>query len=120
MNSEATLIRWDDREAPDWFHKIDVDEYQRLAGIGYTPEKIAMYYNIRCDEFISYFMRIDSPLRYYYERGQLLQQAKEGMNMANAAASGDNTTQAQRLDKLRKANDFRDNVNKVFFDDLKF
>ena len=120
MISEAQLMQWVDSDVPDWYHRLDLEEYQRLAGIGYTPEKIAMYYNIRRDEFMSYFMRIDSPLRYYYERGQLLQQGREGINMANAAAFGDNTTQAQRLDKLRKANEFRDNVTKVFFDDLKF
>ena len=118
MSSEARLMVWDDSSAPDWFKSIDIDEYQRLAGIGYTPEKIAMYYNIRRDEFMHYYMMINSPLQYYYERGQLLQQAKEGLNMAASAASGDNTTQAQRLDKLRRAVEFKDNIKKVFFDDV--
>ena len=48
----------------------------------------------------------------------LLQTAKEGISMADAAATGEDVTQAQRLDKMRRAIEFKNNVSKVFFDDL--
>ena len=117
MNSESQQInRWGER--PDWFSRIDIDEYEKLAGIGYRPEQIAMFYDIKVSDFMFYFTLLGSPLKYHYDRGQLKQQASEGVNMADAAASGDNVTQAQRFDKLRAQIEFKNNVNKVFFDDL--
>lgn len=117
MSSEVVeLDAWSDD--PPWFEKIDIDEYERLAGIGYDPPKIAMYYRIRRDDFMYYFNLIGSPLKYHFERGQLMQQAKEGLAMAAAAEKGDNVTQAQRFDKLRTAVGYRNSVNNIFFDDI--
>ena len=65
-----------------------------------------------------YFTLLRSPLKYHYDRGQLLQQAKEGISMTDAAATGENVTQAQRLDKFRGQLEFKNNINKVFFGDL--
>ena len=54
MSSEVTEYnRW--HEDPEWMHKIDIDEYERLAGIGYRPEQIAMYYKIPRKDFLWYF-----------------------------------------------------------------
>ena len=40
MNSEVTgYDRWHD--SPEWMSRIDIDEYERLAGIGYRPEQTA-------------------------------------------------------------------------------
>ena len=105
-------------EDPEWMQRIDTDEYERLAGIGYRPEQIAMYYKIPKKDFLWYFHLIGSPLKYHYDRGQLMQQAKEGLAMADAARKGNNVTQAQRLDKLRQAVGFRNSINKIFFDDI--
>ena len=88
---------------PDWISRIDVEEYERLAGIGYQPKQIAMYYRIPYWEFLSWFNFPFSPLAYHFKRGQLLQSAKEGMTMAADAISGTNATQAQRWDKQRKS-----------------
>lgn len=110
------LVHWS--EKPEWFSRIDFDEYENLAGIGYEPAKIAMYYNIPQTDFLWFFNLIGSPLKYHYERGQLLQQAKEGLVMASAAATGDNATQAQRFDKLRQAVGYRNSIRKIFYDDI--
>lgn len=117
MSSEVTEYdRW--RDDPEWMSRIDVDEYERLAGIGYRPEQIAMYYKINRNDFLWYFHLIGSPLKYHYDRGQLLQQAKEGLSMSAAAQTGENVTQAQRFDKLRKAIGYKNSINKIFFDDI--
>ena len=106
MSSEVTEYnRW--LKDPDWMGKIDIDEYERLAGIGYRPEQIAMYYKIPEKDFLWHFHLIGSPLKYHYERGQLVQQAKE-----------ENVTQAQRFDKLRKAIGYKNSISKIFFDDI--
>ena len=121
MNSES-VIKWDDNSRPKWFSKwfsrIPIDEYEKLAGIGYTPQQIAMYYDVNVNDFMFYFSLLNSPLKYHYDRGLLIQTAREGISMADAAAIGENVTQAQRLDKLRNAIEFKNNVSKVFFDDL--
>ena len=117
MNSEVTAYnRW--VQDPDWMPKIDIDEYERLAGIGYRPEQIAMYYKIPIKDFLWYFHLVGSPLKYHYDRGQLVQQAKEGLSMSSAARTGDNVTQAQRFDRFRKGLDVKNAVNKIFFDEL--
>ena len=110
------LVKW--RDAPAWFDRIDIDEYERLAGIGYRPEQIAMYYNIQAEDFLWYFNLVGSPLKYHYDRGQLLQAAKEGLSMSSAAQTGENVTQAQRFDKFRKAAGYKNSINKIFFDDI--
>ena len=109
---------WDESRAPKWFARISLEEYQKLASLGYSPEQLAMYYDVRLDEFLFYFSLLHSPLKYYYDRGQLVQQAKEGLAMAAAAEKGDNVTQAQRFDKLRKAVGYRNSISKIFYDDI--
>ena len=117
MSSEVTgYNRW--KDDPGWMPGIDINEYERLAGIGYTPKQIAMYYRIPEKDFLWYFHLIGSPLKYHYERGQLLQQAKEGLSMAAAAQDGSNATQAQRFDKMRRATGYKNAISKIFFDDI--
>jgi hypothetical protein len=120
MNSEPDkineLIRWDTSRSPDWMKRINMAEYEKLAGIGYTPAQIAMYYHVPVQEFDFYFQLIESPLEYHYRRGQLLQQAKEGINMSTAATTGENVTQAQRFDKLRREVNYQNSINQIFFD----
>lgn len=119
MNSKDEIMkqsRW--QEAPDWMSRVSVQELERLGAIGYKVEQLAMYFNVPRAEFMFYYSLTDSPIRYHYERGKLMQQAKEGFNMAGAAASGENATQAQRFDKLRRAVSFQNEVNSVFFGDV--
>ena len=35
------LVKW--RDSPAWYDRINLDEFERLAGIGYEPRQIAMY-----------------------------------------------------------------------------
>lgn len=110
------LAKW--REEPTWFNRINIDEYEKLAGIGYTPVQIAMYYKIPYEDFQWYFNLVGSPLKYHYERGQLIQQAKEGLAMSTSAETGENITQAQRFDKLRREVDFKNAINDIIYGDI--
>lgn len=115
MNSESAINVW---HGPKWFDKINFEEYEKLAAVGYTPQQIAMYYDIDVNDFMFHFTLLKSPLKYHYDRGQLVQAAKEGLSMNDAAATGENVTQAQRLDKFRNQLEFKNHVNNVFFGDL--
>lgn len=105
-------------KVPEWMKRIDVDVYERLAGIGYQPKQIAMYFKIPYMEFLAWFNLPFSPLTYHFKRGQLLQAAKEGMTMAADAASGQNATQAQRWDKARKSRSLSTAIDELFFTEL--
>ncbi len=117
MSSDANnIIQW--KEKPEWFDQINFEEYEKLAAIGYTPRQIAMYYKIPSNDFAWYYNLIGSPLRYPYDRGQLVQQAKEGLAMTASAETGENVTQAQRLDKLRREVEFKNTINNIFYGDI--
>lgn len=116
MSSESDITKW--KEKPDWFDRINFEEYEKLAAIGYSPKQIAMYYQIKYIDFEWYFNLVGSPLQYHYKRGQLMQQAKEGIAMAISAETGENVTQAQRLDKLRREVEFSNAINNIFYGDI--
>lgn len=115
MTSDITrrIARWDDVPPPEWLDKINFDELEKLAAIGYSPEKIAMYFNVPNIEFMYYYMLQDSLLRYHYERGVLFHEAKSGLAMLEDADQ--NAAQAQRLDKLRKTIKFRNAVDEIVY-----
>jgi len=114
MTSEIIkAAQWNDDDMPDWLVKMNWDELEKLASIGYTPEKIAMFFKVDKHEFMFYYMLIDSKLRYHYDRGILYHQAREGMAMVDDAAT--NATQAQRLDKMRAEVSFQKNKDEIIY-----
>ena len=66
MNSESAINVWTER--PKWFGRINIEEYEKLASIGYTPQQIAMYYDIDVGDFMFYFTLLRSPLKYPIRR----------------------------------------------------
>lgn len=121
MNFDLVKFQAENPQAPplpDWLSRIDVEEFERLAGIGYQPKQIALYYKIPYWEFLTWFNFPFSPLAYHFKRGQLLQAAKEGMTMAADAASGQNATQAQRWDKAKKSRSLSTAIDEICFPEL--
>jgi len=104
---------WNDKSAPSWLDKINWTEFEQLAYIGYQPEQIAMFYGIDKNEFMFYYMMIDSKLKWHYDRGQLYGQAEEGTAMVKSAAT--NVIQALRLDKLRQNVEFENAKNDIIY-----
>lgn len=115
MEQKKDIIRSD---RPDWMNRVTTDELERLGAIGYKAEQLAMYFHVPRAEFMYWFLREGSWIKYHYERGRLMQQAREGMNMMDAAVSGENVTQAQRFDKLRREVAYRNCVSEIFFGDV--
>lgn len=116
MDKDSEIIRqatWNDDNVPDWINNIDWDKYEQLAAIGYKPEQIAMYYAINKAEFMYFYMLFDSKLKYHYDRGKLLQQAKEGIGMMADAPFNSNT--ALRLDKTRRRIQFRTAIDDIIY-----
>jgi len=108
-----TAAIWDDNRPPEWLGKINWDELEKLAAVGYSPEKIAMYFDVPKIEFMYYYMLEGSLLKYHYDRGILYYQAKEGLSMLEDADQ--NATQAQRLDKLRETTNFRNAIDEIIY-----
>lgn len=102
---------------PSWTSRIDMEVIETLSAIGFTVEQIAIYFKVPKQEFLFYYELPDSPLEFHYTRGKLVSHAKEGISMMKAAESGDNVTQAQRFDKLRKKVAYQNSVREKFFID---
>jgi len=96
MNSDLEILS----EWPDWFPLDKVQELEDIAAIGYTPDKVAMYFDVPVDEFVHEFNSPGSRIRYHYDRGVLVNEATEAIATQQAANTG-NATQAQRLDRKR-------------------
>lgn len=107
-------------DIPEWWNviKTRIEEYEKLAAIGYLPKKIAMYFGVSPIEFLDFFNQPYSPAKYHYDRGKLMQEAKEGMTMAADAASGKNAAQAMRWDKHKKAIGIASAIEEICFSDL--
>lgn len=114
--SNTKIAKPEDVQNPDWLLNMDWDEYERLSAIGYSPEKLAMYYKVDKLEFMYYYMKIESELEYHYKRGVLVNQATEGLNMLNTSST--NVTQAQRLDKMRKEIEFSNARDELLYGGL--
>jgi hypothetical protein len=115
-NEIMRLSEWENNPLPEWLFEIDWDEYEKLAAIGYTPEKIAMFYKVKKQEFMYYFMLMNSVLKSHYDRGILFYKAKDGFKMLESAEI--NVTQAQRLDKLRNENAFESAKDEIIYGGL--
>lgn len=96
MNSKPDLLT----EWPDWFPLDKVEDLESLAAIGYTPEKMAMYFDVHPHLFLDEIEREDSQIKYHIAKGILQNEAEEAIETQKAAKGG-NATQAQRLDKKR-------------------
>lgn len=103
---------------PDWISKINFEQLEKLSALGYSTEQCSMFFDVPKQEFMYYYMLLNSPLKYHYERGILFHKAKEGFTMLEDAESGANITNAQRLDKLRKEIDFKNTVNRLCYGDI--
>jgi hypothetical protein len=96
MTSDLDILA----EWPDWFPIDKIEELENIAAIGYTPDKIALYFGVDEDLFMQEFNNPESKIRYHYDRGILVNEADEAIATQRAANDG-NATQAQRLDKKR-------------------
>lgn len=115
LNKSGILQKatWSDSNVPEWFSRIGMEELEKLASLGYTPEKIAMYYKVNKHEFMFYFMLIESKLKFHYDRGILVWEAKEGQSMLSGSL--ENATTAQRLDKLRKKIEYKNSIENIMY-----
>ena len=101
-------------EYPDWFPLDKIEELETIAAVGYSPEKIALYFDIPADIFLQEFYSPDSRIRYHYERGILVNEANESIATQQAANAG-NATQAQRLDRRRFQIEFQQLKERIIY-----
>ena len=110
MSSEPEILY----EWPDWFPLNEVETLESIAALGYSPEKVAMYFGINPDLFMDEFLRPGSRIRYHYEKGILVNEANEAIETQRAAIGG-NATQAQRLDKMRFQVNFQQLKERIIY-----
>jgi hypothetical protein len=77
-----------------------LEELEDLSGAGYCIEKIALYFDIPKKKMKTDYLQEDSWVRYHYDRGILLTDAKAGIELSKSASTG-SITAIQQLAKLR-------------------
>ncbi|WP_315056220.1 hypothetical protein [Chryseobacterium indoltheticum] len=77
-----------------------LEELEDLSGAGYCIEKIALYFDIPKKKMKTDYSQEDSWVRYHYDRGILLVDAKAGIELSKSASSG-NVTAHQQMVKIR-------------------
>jgi hypothetical protein len=110
MNSKPDLLT----EWPDWFPLDKVEELESLAAIGYTHEKMALYFEVSPKSFIDEIDREDSRILYHINKGILENEADEAIATLASAKEG-NATQAQRLDKKRYQLNFQQLKEEIIY-----
>lgn len=76
------------------FTPEQIEQIESLAGCNYSPEKIALYFDLNETEFMREWNDKASELRHHYDRGVLIAQAE--MDMANLeSAKGGSITAIQ-------------------------
>lgn len=93
-----------------------LSELERLSSLNYTPEEMAMYFNMSAQDFLNDIRNPDSIIKYHIERGKLISKAKEKLALLESAESG-NITASQQLNKLRAIENFAKSRKNFIYDD---
>ena len=81
-----------------------IDVIEKLAGVNYTPQEIAVYLGVNEQIFMAMFDDPDSNIRFYYDRGKLMAKAKVDMAVLDSAQGG-NITAVQIMKKSTSLKD---------------
>jgi len=82
----------------------EVAQLEQLSALGYSTEKLAMYFNKSLSDFEKYAKLpavIDHPISWAISRGKLRSEALEELNILKSAESG-NITASQQLRNLKR------------------
>ena len=94
--------------------KVDIE---RLAGLGYSIHRVAMYLDIPAPVLLAEYADEDSPFRYHYDRGVVLMEAKIGLSLMESAEKG-NIMAIEQAARLRAEQHKRNLRIKIFGRDL--
>ena len=96
-------------------------DLEKLAGIAFSPEKIALYFGIPEDDFMHEFNQQDSQIKYHYDKGLIESSAKIGTGNLTRAKDGNLTSIAQHSkDMLLQRIEISKKRNLYAQDDLEY
>jgi hypothetical protein len=78
-----------------------IDELEKLAGLGYTFKQIALYFNFDYNDVIREYADTNSVFRHHYDRGLLISNALIDMKNLELAKTGNLTASAIIAKKLK-------------------
>lgn len=77
------------------------EEFEHMAGAGFSIKKIAMYFKVNTAMLQDAYEQDESEVRFHYDRGQLMKEAKRDIELSKSADGG-SITSIQILDKRVK------------------
>lgn len=76
-------------------------ELERLSALGYTPEEMAVYFDVDKRVFLQKALDVDDEVYYRIQRGKLMSAAKEQMALLESAETG-TIAAGERLSDIRR------------------
>lgn len=76
-------------------------ELERLSALGYTPEEMAVYFDVDKRVFLQKALDVDDEVYYRIQRGKLMSAAKEQMALLEASENG-TIAAGERLSDIRR------------------
>lgn len=91
-----------------------LEQIEKLSGINYSPEKIALYLGVDKALFVKQWFDRESDVRHVYDRGQLEAEANVIIKQKELAESG-NITATQIFLKEKENRDIENIRNHILF-----
>lgn len=91
----------------------ELEQLEKLSALGYSPQKMAMYFKLDEKLFVQLASDNTSQINYHIQRGQLMSVAMEEMAILGKAMTGD-VDSSRRLSDLRRDRGFRMSKLDVF------
>src|SRR5690554_2355855 len=79
-----------------------IQELERMAALGYTPEEMAVFFDVDKVSFIQASLDVESYIYYHIRRGQIVSTAKEQMSILTSAETGD-IDASKQLGQIRRS-----------------
>ena len=93
-----------------------IDELEKLSALGYTPEELAMYFNLDKSNFLVAADAEDSIIHYHIVRGKLISKANEEKSLLESVETG-NIAASQQMLKIRRLRNFHEFRKHFIYDD---
>lgn len=86
------------------FNTDEIAEIEKMAGLCFTPEQIAIVLQIDASEFREAYNHEDSSVYQYYQRGALMHETEVRNSIYQLAKGGSSTAQQQYLSLMKERN----------------
>jgi hypothetical protein len=86
------------------FSQEEIAEIEKMAGLCFTPEQIAIVLQVDAEEFRAEYNNTNSQVYLHYQRGSLIHECEVRNSIYQLAKGGSSTAQQQYLALMKERN----------------